>query len=324
MVGDGMGLSSTMATRSYLSDVSRQLAFEKFPHTGMSKVYCVNYQVPDSACTATAFLTGIKNNFSVLGLTADVTLRNCTASKNRDFHVDSIFKHAQDAGKSTGIVTTTRVTHATPAAAYATSASRHWEGNERTPTGCSDIAHQLIHGKVGRKLEVVLGGGRRYFEPTSEGGRRTDGRNLFNEFMDIQRQNRQRAAVVFARDHLNAIEANRTDRLFGVFSDSHMEYKLLANEQLQPTLTEMTAKALEMLQKNRRSGYVLLVEGGRIDTSHHQNRAKLALEEVAEFEKAVEYVVNNTNEMETLVVVTADHSHPFTVGGYLVGILVYF
>lgn len=99
-----------------------------------------------------------------------------------------------------------------------------------------------------------------------------------------------------------------------------MEYKLLSDPQTQPTLTEMTAKALEVLKKNEK-GFVLLVEGGRIDTAHHETTAKLALDEASEFQRAVEYVKNNTNEDDTLIVVTSDHSTVLSVGGYMVGLL---
>lgn len=147
-IGDGMGISTQMATRSYVSDENSELSFEKFPYSGLAKTYCVNYQVPDSACTATAILSGIKNNFNVVSLTADLNVRNCTAQQDKRTHVDSIFKYAQDAGKSTGFITTTRVTHATPAAVYAKSASRYWEFNEEAPSGCDDIAYQMIHGEI--------------------------------------------------------------------------------------------------------------------------------------------------------------------------------
>ena len=96
-----------------------------------------------------------------------------------------------------------------------------------------------------------------------------------------------------------------------------MEYKLLADPKDQPTLTEMTAKALEILSKNE-NGFVLLVEGGRIDTAHHETTARLALDEAVEFQNAVEYVKNNTKESDTLIVVTSDHSTVLTVGGYMV------
>lgn len=189
LIADGMGISTQMAARSYAGDVKSELSFEKFPYSGLSKIYCVNYQVPDSACTATAILSGIKNNFNVLSLTGNVNVRNCTAQQDKANHVDSIFKYAQDAGKSTGFVTNTRVTHATPAAAYAKSSSRYWESNEGTPEGCDDIAVQMVHGEIGSKLDVVLGGGRRSFVPNTwmndkgERGLRTDNRNLINEYM---------------------------------------------------------------------------------------------------------------------------------------------
>lgn len=81
----------------------------------IAQTYCVDYQVPDSGCTATAFLSGIKTNFGVLSMSGKVPLRNCSAESDQRNHVDSIFKFAQDAKKSTGIVTNTRLTHATPA-----------------------------------------------------------------------------------------------------------------------------------------------------------------------------------------------------------------
>ncbi|CRK92138.1 CLUMA_CG005740, isoform A [Clunio marinus] len=320
-IGDGMGISTQMATRAYIGDVRSELSFEKFPFSGMSKTYCINYQVSDSACTATAILSGIKNNFNVLGLTGDVNLRNCTAQQDKSKHVDSIFKYAQDAGLSTGFVTNTRITHATLAAVYAKSASRYWESNEGVPDGCHDIAHQLIHGEIGSKLDVIMGGGRRSFLPNtnvnqnSERGFRTDNRNLIDEYKENQRKQFKRFSYVQNRNELKAIDIDLNDRILGIFAHSHMEYQMLSDTNIQPTLTEMTAKALEIMKKNEK-GFVLLVESGRIDHAHHQGRARLALEETVEFDKVVDYVNNITNEEDTLTIVTADHSHVFTVGGY--------
>lgn len=96
-----------------------------------------------------------------------------------------------------------------------------------------------------------------------------------------------------------------------------MEYKLSLDAQQQPTLLEMTAKALQILRKNE-NGFVLVVEGGRIDTAHHETHARLALEETVEFHKAVEYIRENTDESDSLILVTADHSNVLTVGGYMV------
>jgi alkaline phosphatase len=111
------------------------------------------------------------------------------------------------------------------------------------------------------------------------------------------------------------INVEDTDKIFGLFSHSHLQYKLLSDDLNEPTLTEMTVKALDFMKKNNK-GYVLLVEGGRIDHGHHATQAHLALEETLQFNEAIEYARNNTNEDDTLIVVTADHGHVFTVGGY--------
>lgn len=114
-----------------------------------------------------------------------------------------------------------------------------------------------------------------------------------------------------------SVDLPQTDKILGIFSSSHLEYKLLANAETQPSLIEMTAKALEVLKKNE-DGFVLLVEGGRIDHAHHATQARLSLEETLEFEKTVEFVRKETAEEDTLIVVGADHGHVFTVGGYQV------
>ncbi len=146
-------------------------------------------------------------------------LGNCTAQQDTETHIDNIFKYAQDAGsfqtipkysiilivilgKSTGIVTNTRITHATPAAAFARIANRDWEGNAGVPAGCEDIAQQLIWGEIGSKIDVALGGGRGNFQPNTtrdrEGnkGLRTDGKNLLDEYIRIKKRQGKRPAIV--------------------------------------------------------------------------------------------------------------------------------
>lgn len=124
--------------------------------------------------------------------------------------------------------------------------------------------------------------------------------------------------LIFVNDsktELMKINPSETDYLFGLFQHGHMSYHLEADHDEEPTLQEMVAKALEILKKNEK-GFVLLVEGGMIDQAHHANYAQMALDETVQFSKAIEYAKNNTNEEDTLLVVTADHSHTFTVGGY--------
>ncbi|CRK87690.1 CLUMA_CG001481, isoform A [Clunio marinus] len=326
-LGDGMSFPTIAATRMYLGKEETELSFEKFPHFGISKTYCVNAQVPDSACTATAYLSGVKTNYNSVGVNANVVNRQCLVHK--EDHVDSIISWAQKSNLATGIVTTTRITHATPAAAYSHASHRGWEYNAAITTACreyenvTDIAHQLVHDEVGRNLKVILGCGRRNFINTTavdeEGrpGLRSDGRNLIDEWLE-ERNKSGKAIYVGHRQELNEIDIENTDYLLGLFEDTHCRYQVdVDNNGLQhqePSLSDMTVKAINMLQKHK-EGFLLLVEGGRIDLAHHSNRPHLALGETAEFSKAIEIARYMTNEEDTLIVVTADHSHPMTYTG---------
>lgn len=123
--------------------------------------------------------------------------------------------------------------------------------------------------------------------------------------------------IILTQTELLAIDETTTDNILGIFAHSHLEYKLLADAAEQPTLIEMTEKALQILKKNE-NGFILLVEGGRIDTAHHDTNARLALDETVELHKTVEFVRENTDEADTLIVVTSDHNNVLTVGGYMV------
>ena len=197
-------------------------------------------------------------------------------------------------------------------------------------TACDDIAEQLVRNSPGKNFKVVMGGGRAYFTPTSfidpesgRGGRRRDGVNLVDEWKAAH----PNGQYVTSRDELLNLDIANTDSVFGLFSTAHMEYYLESGTANNPTLEEMTVSALRMLQKEA-NGFVLLVEGGRIDQAHHDGRAKLALEEAIQFDNAIAAALNMTNPSETLIIVTADHSHTFTINGYpdrgnpLLGILV--
>lgn len=201
-MGDGMSTTTLAATRMLLGGEAETLPFETFPHVGMAKTYCVNYQVPDSACTSTAYLSGVKANYGTIGVNAKVTRANCDSGQDPSMHTTSLAKWAMDSGKVAGLVTTTRVTHASPAGVYASIAERDWESNVAvTADGCDanivdDVAEQLVYGSVGSKLRVVMGGGRREFLDSSirdaenKKGARTDGKNLIQEWLDAGNGNR--------------------------------------------------------------------------------------------------------------------------------------
>lgn len=213
-LGDGMSLPTLTATRVYMGGEEKSLPFERFPYVGLSKTYCANTQVADSACTATAYLGGVKGNYATIGLTAAVALNDCRGENNTAYHVESIAKWAQDSGMATGLVTTTSVTHASPAGVYAHTANRNFENNQALineggdPSLCTDIATQLVDGDVGRNLRVVMGGGRREFmrtdETDSDGkpGLRTDGMDLIQRWKDQQAALGRRAVYAQTKNEL--------------------------------------------------------------------------------------------------------------------------
>ncbi|XP_050431793.1 membrane-bound alkaline phosphatase-like [Adelges cooleyi] len=330
-MGDGMSVPTLTAARIYKGQLKNEtgesdhLSFERFPFTGMSKTYCVDKQVPDSACTATAYLCGVKANRGTIGVTSKVLRKDCPAAA-ADNRPESIMQWAQWAGKATGIVTTTRVTHASPAGAYAHSAERDWESdsdmlkhaNITSIKECEDIALQLITRDPGRNFKVIMGGGRDKFlmkkvNTTNE---------RLSEDLVVRWQNDKEerfkgktAKYMTNRGELLSADVSKIDYLLGLFQEQHMDYRLKSDVNKQPTLQEMTRKAIELLQKEE-NGFVLFVEGGLIDIAHHEKYAKLALDETVELSKAVSEAVSLTSEDDTLIVVTSDHAHTMSMAGY--------
>ncbi|XP_012347132.1 alkaline phosphatase-like isoform X3 [Apis florea] len=331
-VGDGMGMSTLTAARILSGQrhgntgEEAQLAWDSFPAVALARTYNMDAQVGESSACATALLCGVKANYETVGLDSSARFENCYSSF--DARVPSLINWAQEQGKSTGLVTTTRVTHATPAALYAHAASRYWEDDGKVPpaarTSCKDIARQLLEDEPGRNINVILGGGRRHFvpkviqdpeEPDKE-GRRLDGRNLIEEWSRNHRLRNVAAKYVANKEQFESVDPRKVNHLLGLFSYSHMDFDVdrNTNGSGDPSLAEMTIKALRILAKNP-EGYFLFVEGGRIDHAHHYNNAYRALDETLALEEAVRAVMKEVDLSETLLVVTADHSHVLTLGG---------
>jgi len=326
-LGDGMSIATVTAARIYKGQLAGQsgeeghLSFDKFPYGALSRTYCVDAQVADSACSATAFLCGVKGNANTIGLDSNAIHKNCDTQNNPENRVDSIMTWAQEAKKGTGVVTTTRITHATPAGSYAHVASRLWEDDsfvlrDKADTStCDDIAEQLVEHSPGKNFKVMLGGGRYGFLPKniSEPGKgnRLDGKNLIETWKVAN----PKGVYVTTDKQLSDIDFDGTDKLLGLFSDSLLPYNLESEGTETPTLTEMTQAAIKMLEKEA-YGYVLLVEGANIDMGHHAGQAKLALDETVQFDLAIEAAVSMTNRSDTLIIVTADHAHTMTINGY--------
>lgn len=328
-LGDGMSIPTLSAARAYMGGEEMTLSFEEFPYTGMSKTYCLDKQVPDSACTSTAYLTGVKANYGTLGVNGHVQRGSCDAALNTTTHTHSVVKWAIDSGRAAGIVTTSRITHATPAGAYAHSADRNWESDTEAKQRCGDdtlnfdIAHQLVYGDVGSKLKVILGGGRREFlsvtevDETGEPGKRSDDKN----YIDLWKNDgKLKKSFVTNKDDLAKINPTTTDYLLGLFESSHFRYHLEAIDDgvdhIQPRLVDMVNKALDILTTYKDEGYFLFVEGAKIDIGHHKSRAKYALDETVELSTAVRAARERTSEDDTLIVVTSDHSHTMSMAGY--------
>lgn len=303
LIGDGMGVSTVTAARIYsgqkqkLDGESYIMAMETLPNTALSKTYNTNQQVPDSAGTATALLSGIKTRAGVINVGPETERGDCNgALSNR---VETLFETAKKKGLRTGIVSTTRMTHATPAATYAHVPERNWETRlkltpEAKANGCLPISDQLIESVNEGRLDIVMGGGAKNIDVT-----------LF-----------ENTRVLNSKTDLAQLPPNVRQPIVGLFSEDHMEYARLKSKlSTEPSLAEMTAKSLEVLEASQ-EGYILMVEGGRIDHGHHAGKAELALEETYQFDKAVRAVLDKVDLSETLVIVTADHSHVFTIAGY--------
>ena len=309
-IGDGMGVSTITAARIFDGQSKgglgeeNVLSFETFPNLALVKTYNTNQQVADSAGTASAMNTGIKTRAGVLGITGKARRANC--QEGLENIVPTLGEIAEHAGIATGIVTTARLTHATPAAVYAHSAERDWEADkdiskENYKLGCRSIARQFVEFGQGNGIDVALGGGREEFSP---------------DLIESWTSRYPAGALVESASGLKSIGRAVGGPVLGLFSPSHMTYMLDRKaETIEPTLSDMTDKAIDVLEA-KGTGYFLMVEGGRIDHGHHDGRAGYALTEAQEFARAVQVALSKVNLEETLILVTADHSHVFTMAGY--------
>ena len=329
-VGDGMGISTITAARILEGQrrgetgEENRLAFETLPFVAFSKTYNTDAQVSDSASTMTAIMTGVKTKTGVLGV--DEAIRRGDHSSVPESRVDTLLEEAEDRGLATGIISTATLTHATPGGCYAHAPFRFWEDDSKMSREARraqfpDIARQLVEFSRGDGLEVALGGGRRHFRPSGardpeerrKRGGRKDGRDLTKEW----RARSDGSVYVWNRDQLLSIDRETTRHVLGLFEPEHMKFEAdRENDPAgEPSLAEMTDFAIDLLAKDP-DGYFLMVEGGRIDHAHHAGNAYRALTDTIAFSDAVGIALEKTDPAETLIVVTADHSHTLTISGY--------
>ncbi|HEY0662814.1 MAG TPA: alkaline phosphatase [Lysobacter sp.] len=327
-VGDGMSLTTVAAAR--ILDGQRKgapgeenrLSWENFPSTALSKTYNTDTQTPDSAGTMTAMATGVKTRSGVLSIGQEPKLGDCVGALKTPLL--TLWELAASSGLATGVVTTTRVTHATPGATFSHSAHRNWENDadlsEKEKTaGCIDIARQMVESPYGTGPDVLMGGGRGNFmtveqrdpEQDDKVGQRLDGRDLVAEW----KQRHPGGAYVWNAKQLQQAPADQP--LLALFEYDHMNYEHDRKQDIagEPSLAEMTRAAITRLQRDP-EGYVLLVEGGRIDHAHHSGNAYRALTDAIALSEAVQAANELTSADDTLILVTADHSHTLSFVGY--------
>ena len=319
-LGDGMGITTLTAARIYKVGEDGSLTIDTLPETAFVHTYSNDAQVTDSAPSMSAYMTGVKMNNEVVSMSATTkatdangkpyhTNYDSTCPSSNGTPVDTLLELMKAKGYGTGVVTTTRITHATPAATYSHVCHRDAENT---------IAAALVPGgagfnaKLGDGVDVIFGGGTDYFIPKEDGGKRNDKRNLVNEL-------KAKYGYAANKADFDKLPVDGT-RIAGLFTKSHMAYDLDRDASKEPSLAEMTGKAIDALVAKKK-GFFLMVEGGRIDHALHATNARRALQDTVAFDDAIKLALDKMQKTDpglknTLIVVTADHDHTLQMNGY--------
>jgi alkaline phosphatase len=311
-IGDGMGVSTVTAARIFagqqkgVDGASNSLAFEAFPELALVRTYSADSLVTDSANGASAIMTGRRTINGALGVTDAVKRDDCASA--RAASTPTLAELAKRRGMAVGAVTNSAITDATPASLYAHVPTRGWQSDTLMPAaaleaGCIDIARQLVDAPDGQGLDLILGGGAAMFSSAH----RRDKRDLVAAWAQ-----KPGASVVRDAADLSALPA-KGGPVLGLFAAGNMDVEA-AGAPGAPRLVEMTRKAIERLSVDP-DGYFLMVEGALIDKSHHVGRVSDALSETVAFADAVALAAEMTDPKDTLIIVTADHSHGLTLSG---------
>ncbi len=328
-----MGITTLTAARIYSVGETGNLTIDTLPESAFVKTHSNDAQVTDSAPSMSAYMTGVKANNEVISMSSNttavapgidangnLTVNKCVATNGTK--ATTLLEIAKSKGMAVGAITTTELTHATPAATYAHICHRNAQ---------YDIAAQLVPGGSGFNsalndgVDVLMGGGLNHFTPyaaTTNPKGRADGRDLTAELAAL--------GYTFASTKAQMTAAPNNKKFIGLYSKtSHLEYDLdrqaqvvagVGNGVTQPSLAEMTTKAMDILSTNS-GGYFLMVEGGRIDHALHGTLAKKALQDTVAFDNAIKAAIDKAKLTDptlsnTLIVVTADHDHTLVLNGY--------
>ena len=269
LIGDGMGVAQVVAARIKTRGAFGRLVMEQMPVTGFVNTCSADALITDSGAAGTALAAGVKTDNGMIGMSPDQKFR------------PTILEACKKRGMATGLVATSTITHATPA-----SFASHVLGRNDEP----EIATQML----GNRVNVLLGGGRQYFIPKSvTGSKRTDNRDLVKEAI--------KAGYAVARNETEMDESSG-EYLLGLFQLGALE----ADSQ-EPSLAEMTRKAIESLSRNEKH-FFLMVEGSQIDWACHGNDLDAMIGQVVGFDEAVKTALDfAARDSHTIVIVTADH-----------------
>jgi alkaline phosphatase len=292
---DGMGATHATATRWYQG--GKRLAFDEMI-SGAIRTYSAESLISDSAPAATAFATGHKSNSKFVGVLPVKTTIPGVAPVAADLQykpVASVLEGAKLVGKSTGLIATSNIQHASPAGYSAHNFNRG---------DYNDIAEQQVY----LNIDVVFGGGKQYLLPIEQGGKRRDGENLVDVLKDRGYQ------FVATRDEMMKINAKKAWGLFAM-DDMAYEFDRPTLRQQEPSLAEMTKKAIELLAQNPK-GFFLFVESSKVDWASHANDPIGVISDTLSFEAALKVALDFAKkDGQTLVLAFTDHGN----GGMSIG-----
>ncbi len=287
LIADGMSLSQITAYRMMQGSLNERISMDKFPYSGIVLTHSYDAAVTDSASSATAYSTGFKTNNGALGLDPDLN------------EIENLTETIDKFGFVSSLISTSEVTHATPAA-FAAHVDLRWKTDL--------ISAQMIDSKVA----TILGGGRFFFTPEEEGGKREDGRNLLDEIKESH-------VLVTEKNQLSNVSDSLDKQVLGLFADEHLrDEDKKENHNLEPSLAEMLQYSItrsDLLINQGCKGFFIMAEGSQVDWAGHVNDFDYLIREMEDFDEAVDLALEIAKEREdTLVLVTSDHE----VGGLLI------
>ncbi|MEX1137255.1 MAG: alkaline phosphatase [Balneolales bacterium] len=266
LIGDGMGFQQITATEYAHGNLNTT----SMPYSGTIFTHSSDGRVTDSASGATALAAGYKTDNGMLGMLPDET------------PVQSIAHYASELGKTTALLASSQITHATPAGF----GIHHPDRDDQFI-----IAEKFVDSGI----DMLLGSGYDYFLPEDEGGARPDDRNLISEM------NEQGYVYIDDEDDLGQISGQ--DKVIAFLEGDALQVYPDRGEQM----SKLTHAALDQLSQNP-EGFFMMIEGSQIDWAGHSNDAEGMIQEMIDFDNVIGDVLEFAeNDGNTLVIVTADH-----------------